>query len=66
MMESKFYEAQAEFGISLLKVLSSLATDSTSSLVLSPFSVLSVLSQLNLGARAKTAEEFDKLFGGQG
>lgn len=70
MMEPTFYEAQADFGISLLKALSSSSTDLTtpiSSVVLSPISVLSVLSLLNLGARNKTAEELSKIFGrGQG
>ena len=53
-------EASFDFGISLLKALDQ--TNSSSSTVLSPFSVLSVLSQLNLGAKNKTAEEIAKIF----
>ena len=56
-------EASFDFGISLLKALTlNDQTNSSSSMVLSPFSVLGVLSQLNLGAKNKTAEEIAKIF----
>ena len=56
-------EASFDFGISLLKALTlNDQTNSSSSTVLSPFSVLGVLSQLNLGAKNKTAEEIADIF----
>ena len=58
----KFFEAQAQFGIYLLKALMPPA-QSNSSLVLSPISLSSVLSQLHLGAGGQTAVELSKIFG---
>ena len=57
----EFFEAQAQFGIYLLKAL--MPGQSNSSLVLSPISLSSVLSQLHLGASGQTAAELSKIFG---
>ena len=57
----QFLEAQAQFGIYLLKAL--IPGQSNSSLVLSPISLSSVLSQLHLGAGGQTAVELSKIFG---
>ena len=56
-------EINSDFGISLLKALTLDQNNSTSSFVFSPISLLFVLSQLNLGAKNKTAEEIAKIFG---
>ena len=58
-------ETNFDFGISLLKavILDQTNSASTSSIVLSPLFVLCALSQLNLGAKNKTAEEIAKIFG---
>ena len=61
----KFFEAQAQFGIYLLKMLMAdqQQSNSSSSIVLSPISLSSVLSQLHLGAAGQTAVELGKIFG---
>ena len=56
-------ETSFDFGISLFKALTKDQANSASSIVLSPISVLCALSQLNLGAKNKTAEEIAKIFG---
>lgn len=63
-MENKFLPCvvQAEFGIVLLNELAKQSTE-RSSLVVSPFSLMNVLAMARVGARGKTSEEFDALFG---
>ena len=63
--DARQVETNFDFGISLLKALTLDQTNSASpsSIVLSPISVLCALSQLNLGAKNKTAEEIAKIFG---
>ena len=56
-------ELNTDFGISLLKALTLDQNNSASSIVLLPVVVICALSQLNLGAKNKTAEEIAKIFG---